>query len=408
MLADNNIESLKYELLKILKENILRYWVKNAVDEEYGGFAGYISSDNKVNKKASKGIILNTRILWTFSAAARFLKDRGYGKLADLAYSYLKENFIDYQYGGVFWELDYRGKPIIKKKQVYAQAFAIYALAEYYMMDRKTEVLDLAKDIYYLIEKYSYDTKYQGYIEAFSENWDDLDDVRLSEKDRNAKKTMNTHLHVLEAYTNLYRIWPEKQVYKSLKKIIDVFIGHFINEHNHLNLFFNEKWELTDNIISFGHDIEFSWLFTEAAEVIYDPGHIDQIRNIAVQMADTVINEGLDPDGGIFYERNPGTNHLDTDKHWWVQAEGMVGLVNAFQITNNNLYLEKAMELWEFINSFIIDHKYGEWFWKVNIRGMPYREVEKAGFWKCPYHNSRTCMEVINRLKGCPFETAFI
>ena len=395
-----NIEQLKNDLLKVLKENILGYWIKNTIDEEYGGFIGYINSDNEVNKKASKGIILNTRILWTFSAAARFLKNPGFSKLADLAYSYLKEKFIDYRYGGVYWELDYKGIPLEKKKQIYAQAFAIYALSEYYMMNGKAEALELAKEIYYLIEKFSYDTKYQGYIEAFGEGWDDLDDVRLSEKDRNAKKTMNTHLHILESYTNLYRIWPEKQLYNSLKKIINVFISHFINDKNHLNLFFNEKWELTDNIISFGHDIEFSWLFTEAAEVINDPRLINETGNIAVKIVDTVINEGFDSGGGIFYERNADSNHLDADKHWWVQAEGMVGLVNAYQITNNNSYLEKAMELWRFIDSCIIDHKYGEWFWKVNIHGMPYKEDEKAGFWKCPYHNSRTCIEVVKRLKG--------
>jgi len=400
MPAVTNIESLKKDLLKVLKENILEYWIKNTVDVEYGGFAGYISSNNEVNKKASKGIILNTRILWTFSAAARFLKDPWYSKLADLAYRYLKEKFIDYSHGGVFWELDYKGTPLEKKKQVYAQAFTIYALSEYYLMNRKTEAMDLAKEIYNLIEKYSYDPQYGGYIEAFSEDWEDLDDVRLSEKDRNAKKTMNTHLHILEAYTNLYRIWPEKQLYSSLKKIINVFISHFINDHNHLSLFFNEKWELTDNIISFGHDIEFSWLLTEAAEVIIDPDLINETRNIAVKIVDAVISEGFDSGGGIFYERDPVSDHLDTDKHWWVQAEGMVGLVNAYQITNNNFYLDKAARLWKFIDSFIIDHKYGEWFWKVNIHGMPYKEDEKGGFWKCPYHNSRTCIEVINRLKG--------
>jgi mannobiose 2-epimerase len=400
MPAVTNIETLKKELLRVLKENILEYWVKNAVDDEHGGFTGYISSDNKVNKKANKGIILNTRILWTFSAAARFLKDPGCSQLADLAYGYIKETFIDYKYGGVFWELDYKGTPLEKKKQVYAQAFAIYALSEYYMMNKKGEVLDQAKKIYYLLEKHSYDKKYDGYIEAYNEEWDSLDDVRLSVKDRNAKKTMNTHLHVLEAYTNLYRIWPEKQLYSSLEKIINIFINHFINDHNHLNLFFNEKWELTDNIISFGHDIEFTWLFTEAAKVIKDPDLINKTGKIALKMVYTVINEGFDPGGGIFYERNPGLNLTDADKHWWVQAEGVVGLVNAYQITGNNYYLAKAIELWKFINSFIIDHKYGEWFWRVNNNGIPYREDEKAGFWKCPYHNSRMCIEVINRLKG--------
>ncbi len=395
----SSIESLKKELLKVLKENILGYWVRNAVDKEYGGFTGYIGSNNEVNKQAGKGIILNTRILWTFSAAARFLKDSIYSELADLAYRYITEKFVDYKHGGVFWELDYKGTPLEKKKQVYAQAFAIYALSEYYKMNGKAKALDLAQEIYYLIEKYSFDHEYGGYIEAFSEDWDDLDDVRLSEKDKNAKKTMNTHIHILEAYTNLYRIWPDRQLNNSLRKIIDVFISHFVNDHNHLNLFFSEYWELTDSIISFGHDIEFSWLLTEAAEVIDDPRLINETGNIAVKMADTLISEGFDPHGGIYYEKNEGANHIDTDKHWWVQAEGMTGLVNAYQITKNNSYLDKALSLWKFIDSYIIDHKNGEWFWKVNARGKPYKEDEKAGFWKCPYHNSRTCMEVIKRLK---------
>ncbi|UCH13332.1 MAG: AGE family epimerase/isomerase, partial [Bacteroidales bacterium] len=218
-------------------------------------------------------------------------------------------------------------------------------------------------------------------------------------KDINAKKTMNTHLHILEAYTNLYRIWQDKQLYISLKKIIDVFIKYFINDNNHLNLFFNEIWELTDSIISFGHDIEFSWLLTEAAGVINDPELVNETRSIAVKMTDTVIGEGFDPGGGIYYEKNTGSDKMDKDKHWWVQAEGMVGLVNAYQITKNNTYLDKAISLWKFIDSFIIDHKYGEWYLKVNNKGIPYKEDEKAGFWKCPYHNSRACMEVINRLK---------
>lgn len=394
-----NTESLKKELLQVLKENILDYWIKHSIDKEYGGFLGYVNSNNDVNPKASKGIILNARILWTFSAAGIFLKDSYYKETADLAYNYIKDKFIDNKNGGVYWELNYKGEPLNRKKQIYAQAFAIYALSEYYLMNRNAAALELAKEIYYLIEKYSYDKKYEGYIEAFGEGWNDLEDVRLSEKDRNAKKTMNTHLHVLEAYTNLYRIWPDEKVGNSLIRLINVFAVYFINNQNHLNPFFTENWELTDNIISFGHDIEFSWLFTEAAEVINDADLLNKTKNIAVNMVDTVINEGFDSSGGIVYEMNPDSNHLDPDKHWWVQAEGMVGLVNAYQITNNYTYLEKAVKLWKFIDSFIIDHKYGEWFWRVNNQGIPYREDEKAGFWKCPYHNSRTCIEIINRLE---------
>ena len=394
-----NTESLKKELLQVLKENILDYWIRHTIDKEYGGFLGYVNSNNEVNPKASKGVILNTRILWTFSAAGIFLKDSYYKEIADLAYSYIKDKFIDNKNGGVYWELNYKGDPLNRKKQIYAQAFAIYALSEYYLTNREVAVLELAKEIYYLIEKHSYDTKNEGYIEAFGEDWNDLEDVRMSEKDRNAKKTMNTHLHVLEAYTNLYRIWPDEKVYGSLKKLINVFTEYIINDQYHLNLFFSEKWELTDNIISFGHDIEFSWLFTEAAEVIKDADLLNKTKKIAVNMVDTVINKGFDSSGGIVYEMNPDSNHPDQDKHWWVQAEGMVGLVNAYQITNNYTYLEKAAGLWKFIDSFIIDHKYGEWFWRVNNQGIPYKEDEKAGFWKCPYHNSRTCIEIINRLE---------
>ncbi len=392
-------EELKRDLLKILKNNILEYWAKNTIDKEYGGFVGYIGSDNKVNAKASKGIVLNTRILWAFSAGSLFLKDHGYAVLADRAYDYITDRFSDSKNGGVYWELDYKGEPLNRKKQVYAQAFAIYALSEYYRLRQKSETLETVKNIYYLIEKYSYDTLLGGYIEAFSEYWDDLDDVRLSEKDRNAKKTMNTHLHVLEAYTNLYRIWPENRVHDSLKRLINVFIEHFINNQNHLNLFFNEKWELTDNIISFGHDIEFSWLFTEAAEVINDPALIKETGDIALKMADTFVNEAFDSSGGIINEKNVDSGHVDFDKHWWVQAEGLVGLVNAYRISKEKAYLEKAVTLWNFIDSFIIDHRNGEWYWKVNSKGFRYREDEKAGFWKCPYHNTRTCIEVITRLK---------
>ncbi len=395
---DMTKESLKAKLLKTLTDNILDYWIKYAVDEEYGGFAGLVDANNKIDPSANKGIILNARILWTFSAAGSFVKNREYNKLADRAYSYILEKFVDPEYGGVYWELDYKGHTIDRKKQVYAQAFAIYALSEYYKLNKNKEVLELAKELYFMLEKYSLDKQDGGYIEAFTEDWKDMDDVRLSVKDRNAKKTMNTHLHVLEAYTGLLRIWPDKRLLSSLKDLINVFIQYFINDSNHLNLFFNEKWRKIDNITSFGHDIEFSWLFTEAAEVVNDPDLIAKTEDIALKMVDAVIKEGFAPDGGIYNEINSDTKHLDTDKHWWPQSEGVVGLVNAYRISSDNTYLERAIRLWDFIEEFIIDSEHGEWYWRVDNKGIHYKDNEKVGFWKCPYHNSRTCIEVINRL----------
>jgi mannobiose 2-epimerase len=393
-----DIKSFRDKLLTTLTDNILEYWIKNTIDENYGGFAGLVDINNKVDPKANKGIILNARILWTFAATGSFLKDDKYIILADRAYSYIIEKFIDLKHGGVYWELDYKGSVVDRKKQVYAQAFAIYALSEYYKVKKSNEVLKLAKEFFYMLEKYSLDKHDGGYIEAFTEEWKDMDDVRLSIKDRNAKKTMNTHLHVLEAYTNLFRIWPDEQLLNALKNLANIFINHFVNDSGHLNLFFDEKWNKIDNIISFGHDIEFSWLFTEAAEVACDPYLIGISEDIALKMVDAVIKEGFAPDGGIYNEINLNNNHLDTDKHWWPQSEGVVGLVNAYRISSDKSYLERAIRLWEFIDEFIIDHDSGEWYWRVNNKGIPYKNNEKVGFWKCPYHNSRTCIEVINRL----------
>lgn len=398
MSSSKDKESLKDSLSVILRNNILDYWVRYTIDNKYGGFAGYVGPDNKVNEKASKGIVLNSRILWAFSAGSLFLKDDSYAEVADRAYAYISDRFFDNKNGGVYWELDYRGQPLSRKKQVYAQAFAIYALTEYYRLSGKSEALEKAKGIYHLLEKHSYDGKHRGYIEAFSESWDDLDDVRLSEKDKNARKTMNTHLHVLEAYTNLYRVWTDKIVGDSLKRLINVFNGHFVSNNNHLNLFFSEDWKLTDNIISFGHDIEFSWLFTEAAEVLTDQALIKRARGTALNMVNTFINEAFDSSGGIINEKNLDTRHVDYDKHWWVQAEAVVGLVNAYQISREKTYLDRALKLWSFIDSFVIDHEHGEWFSRISSQGLPYSEDEKAGFWKCPYHNTRTCIEVSSRL----------
>ncbi len=393
-----DVKLFKNKLLLTLKENILGYWMKHTIDERHGGFAGFVDFNNKIDLTANKGIILNARILWTFAAAAKFLKDPEYTVIADRAYSYIIEKFVDPKYGGVYWELDNKGNAVDSKKQVYAQAFAIYALSEYYKLNKNDDVLKLAQELFYLLEKYSLDKNKGGYIEAFTEEWENMDDVRLSMKDRNAKKTLNTHLHVLEAYTNLLRIWPDEKLLSSLKNIISTFINYFINDSYHLNLFFDEKWHGIDNIISFGHDIEFSWLFTEAAEVLNDKDMIGITEDIALKMVDAVIDEGFAPDGGIYNEINLDTGHLDTDKHWWPQSEGVVGLVNAYRISSDNNYLERAIRLWDFIDEFIIDHENGEWFWRVDNKGILYNDNEKVGFWKCPYHNSRTCIEVINRL----------
>ena len=395
--------TLREEMEHDLSTNILPYWMNKMVDADNGGFYGRRDGHDVLDKSADKGVILTTRILWTFAHAARVYADRDvqqssdYRRMADRAYDYLIANFVDNEFGGVYWMLDAKGNPTSTKKQIYAQAFAVYALTEYFMVTQKKEALDKSIQIFYLIEKYSFDHEFNGYFEAFDRHWNLLADLRLSVKDANEKKTMNTHLHVLEAYTNLYRCWKDAALKKQLHNLILVFKDKIVDTRHHFQLFFDEHWNLRSHEISFGHDIEGSWLLFEAAEVLGDESLIATLKALAVKMVDTTIREGMDTDGGIMNEAgHKGVN--DTDKHWWPQSEAIVGLVNAYALTGEDRYLKIANHVWRFIKNNLIDREAGEWHWRVNRAGTVIRDEDKAGPWKCPYHNGRAALEIIRRL----------
>jgi mannobiose 2-epimerase len=378
--------------LAIELENILTFWENNSLDEINDGFVGERDFYNTLVPNASKGIILNSRILWSFSAASNHYKSTKHKAICERAFEYLQTFFKDEKYGGVYWELTSEGKPINKRKQIYAHAFIIYALAEYYKFSNNQEALDWALEIYTLIEKHAKDNVFNGYIEAFNEDWSPIEDMRLSNKDANEAKTMNTHLHVLEAYTNLYSVLKKPSIKKGLSQLIHLFLAKFLNSENHLNLFFDEQWNLKSNIISYGHDIETAWLLIEAAKVIDNKLLIKKTKKMAILIADTFINEGIDTNGGVNYEYNPTTKKTDYDKHWWPQAEAIVGLKYAYEITQNDIYLVKAMKILNFIQNNIIDKTNGEWFWRVDKNGIPNTSDCKIGMWKAPYHTSRACM----------------
>lgn len=380
-----------------LEDNILPYWSDKMIDEAQGGFYGRRDGFDQLEKGAPKGIILNTRILWTFSQAARLYPSPTYRAIADRAYQYISRHFVDPQQGGVFWMVDSAGHPLSTKKQVYAQAFAIYAWTEYYRLTGLEESLTYARQLYALLEQHSFDPAQGGYLEAFDRDWQLLDDLRLSTKDANEKKTMNTHLHVLEAYTNLYRCWPDAGLQAQLRNLIVVFRDKIINPQGHFDLFFDEQWQVRSHEISFGHDIEGSWLLCEAADVLGDPMLLHEIQQLALVLVDKTIAEGLDHDGGLMHEAN-ARGVCDTDKHWWPQAEALVGLVNAWQISGRTHYLVLARKVWEFIGRHLIDREQGEWFWRVNRFGQVNRDEDKAGPWKCPYHNGRALLELLQRL----------
>jgi mannobiose 2-epimerase len=397
-MINNSFKKLRVDIEEVLKSNILAYWEKYSVDELNGGFVGHVNFDNSVEEKANKGLILNTRLLWTFSIAANELHLDKYKQLAKRAYEYLRLRFKDDVYGGVYWDLSYNGRPVECKKQVYGQAFAIYALTEYYKCSVDSKALDWAIELFQLIEKYSFDEQYGGYIEAFERDWSGLQDMRLSEKDVNLEKTMNTHLHILEAYSSLYSVWPDPELKEQLQLLIQVFLHHFLNENYHLNLFFNKDWTKVGDTISFGHDIECAWLLTKAAKVINDNALLVLTRNEAIGIANQFIIEAIDYDGGIMNERFGVNGEYDRDKHWWIQAEALVGLMDAYSITGSDKFTDAIHKVWSFISEYMIDYQNGEWYWKVNRNGKPYTNMEKIGFWKCPYHNSRACLEMMKRI----------
>jgi mannobiose 2-epimerase len=448
-----------------LLEDILPFWRRHVVDQRRGGFIGQMSNDLRVQDDAPKGLILNARILWTFSAAWAYTQNDQDRALAQRAYEYLTHYFLDKEQGGYFWELDPNGAVLDDKKKVYGEAFCLYALAEYHRVFHEPQALKQAVDVFELIEAHARDNRHGGYLEAMSRDWKPCADMRLSDKDMNEKKSMNNHLHVLEGYTNLLRVWPdtvaawrgrpglvsrghpalvsERQeqgqdaLATSLRDLVDIFQRHILNaEQAHLQHFFDDAWTPKSDSYTFGHDIEGSWLLCEAAEVLAGvptwrgrPGLasrgrlalvsekegqgqacpersrrdalatslLAEVQSVAVKMAGAVLAEGLDTDGGLFYEGRDG-RIINPNKEWWPQAEAVVGFYNAWQLTGDNSFREAAVRCWQFIQDRVVDHEQGEWFWCIRPDGTPDPAQPKVSPWKCPYHNGRCCLEIIHRV----------
>jgi len=426
----------------VLEKNILRFWLKKMVDHENGGFYGSLDGNGVLHPEAEKGAILNARILWSFSAAYRVLSGKTaeretnlntafaecetYLEAASRAKDYFIEHFIDHEYGGVYWSVDYKGNPLDTKKQFYAIGFAIYGLSEYARATGNREALDYALQLYDCIEEHAFDHEYNGYIEAMTRDWQPIADMRLSEFDANYPKSQNTHLHIIEPYTNLLRCLkelqaqetcdyvpvlgsvlpvgisvPQENVYRveaSLRNLIDIFTDRILNpKTHHLDLFFDMDWTRgAGQLESYGHDIECSWLLHEAALVIGDKQVLKKVEPIVREVA-AASAMGLRPDGSMIHEANLDTGHVDNDLHWWVQAENVVGWFNIWQYFGDDDALQKALHCWQYIKENLIDWEHGEWFWSRHADGTLNTTDDHAGFWKCPYHNSRMCLEIIER-----------
>ena len=431
---NDRVQIMRREMQDVLTKNILPFWLDRMVDYEQGGFYGRIDGSGVLHPDAEKGAILNARILWSFSAAYRVLskvqsskiKVQCYLEAATRAKDYFIEHFIDREYGGIYWSLDSKGKPLDTKKQFYAIGFAIYALSEYVRATGDREALDYAIWLFECIEEHAFDREHNGYIEAMTRDWQPIADMRLSDLDANYPKSQNTHLHIIEPYTNLYRCIREMQaattcnyvpvlgsvlpidivvpmetlarIEGALSNLIDIFTDKILNpDTHHLDLFFEMDWTRgAGRLESYGHDIECSWLLHEAALVLNDPYILNKVEPIVREVA-RASEKGLRPDGSMIHEANLDTGHVDDDLHWWVQAENVVGWYNIWQHFHDEVALDKTVCCWQYIKDNLVDYDNGEWYWSRHADGTVNTVDDKAGFWKCPYHNSRMCLEIIER-----------
>ena len=400
MIKPAELETLSQQVGDHLFNHYLPFWYGPALDQECGGWQAWLTNDLQPDRSQPKGLILNSRILWAFSAAHQARPDPVYFEMAERAFGCLMHKFWDAEQGGAFWRISEVGQIVDDSKKIYGQAFYLYALAEFYQASRHPAALERAKVLFELIERHAYDPQFGGYVEVCLRNWSAaVADSRLSDKDMNEKKSMNNHLHLLEAYTNLHRVWPEPRVAARLRELIDIFLTHILDPRtHHLHHFFNEQWGLRSNTYTFGHDIEFSWLLCEAAAELRDAPLLAKVRTHALSTAQVVLTEGLSPSTGLCYEGRAG-KIIDAGRECWPQAEALVGFLNAFELSGNEAYFAAARQTWKFINEHLVDRVHGEWFWRIQPNGQPDSKLPKVSEWKGPYHATRACLETMRRTR---------
>lgn len=384
-----------------LRGNLLPFWLRHVPHPERGGFHGAVGRDGTPREGAPRAALMTSRILWTFSAAYRAYGDPAYRAMAARAYADLTGPFLDRVHGGVFWSLDPAGRPQADFKHVYGQAFAVYALSEYHRATGDAGALRAARALYRLIEERAADPVHGGYHEAFTRDWQRLRPGARTVVGPAGLKSQNTHLHVMEAYANLLRASGDDDVRQSQRRLIALILDRIVDPATgHLGLFFAPDWTPRSSEISYGHDIEFAWLVTEAAAELGDPDLLARVRPLAVRIAEVTLAEGVEPDGGIIYEADASGRPTQPHREWWVPAEAAVGFLNAYQISGDDRFLAAARAQWDYIQRHFVDREHGEWFHSVRPDGTVAVDRPKADGWKCPYHSGRACLELVQRARA--------
>ena len=376
-----------------LLNDIIPFW-QRLRDEEYGGFYGYMGYDLEIDKKAVKGCILNSRILWFFSNAYLLLKDEQLLKDAGHAFKFLKDHCLDEENGGIYWSLTFDGKPKDTTKHTYNQAFAIYALSSYYDASKDEQALKIAQELYHIVETKCKDE--YGYLEAFNIRFEPAENDKLSENGVMAEKTMNTLLHVFEAYTELYRVTHDSKVADNIRYMLDLVAEKVYNSKiGRQEVFFDRTWNTLIDLYSYGHDIETSWLIDRGLEILGDNAYTAKLSPITKTITENIYKRAY-IDHSLVNEAENGV--VDTTRIWWVQAEAVVGFLNGYQKSpEHKEYLEAAEDIWGYIRDYLVDKRCSEWYWALDENRKPLEKpiVEP---WKCPYHNGRMCFEVIRRI----------
>jgi mannobiose 2-epimerase len=381
--------------------HIMPFWCGPAVDHEQGGWMGWLSNDLKPDRSKPKGLIVHARILWAFSAVHRVRPEKIFREMADRAYDYLMTRFWDARSGGVFWRLTDAGLVLEDAKKIYGQAFFIYALAEYHQAFGASAALARAMEVFQLLEQHAHDPAHGGYLEVRRRDWSEAGpEARLSDRDMNEKKSMNNHLHVLEAFTNLRRVGGDERVGQRLRELLQLFEERILDARTgHFNHFFDEAWNVRSDSYTFGHDIEGAWLLCEAAEELADAGWRKRTEATALRMSEVALHEAIQSDGGLCYEGRGG-KIIDYGRECWPQAEAVVGFLNAFQLSGDPRYFAAARGAWDYIDRRLVDRVHGDWFWRITPEGKVDETLPKVSEWKGPYHSSRACLEAMRRLKA--------
>ena len=409
---------------KNLTECILPFWMK-LKDEENGGFYGLVDPEISVHKDAVKGVILTSRILWSFSEAYLTLGDMKYLEYAKHAYVFLRDKCVDKERGGVYWSVTYDGKPSDSQKHSYNHSFAIYALATYYEATGDEEALKLAIELFEVVEKHFNDGN--GYTEALDVSFNPSSNEKLSENGVMAARTMNTALHIMEAYTVLFKVLKygpadteymecglegadeySGMVQEKIEKVLDCFADKIYQGKDRLEVFFDKDFNPIIDLWSYGHDIEASWLIDRALEVLdedYIGDSLPKLKRLTDLLAETIYKTAISEDGSMLNECERGV--VNTKRIWWVQAEAIIGFVNYYQKHGGDAnpevsgYLKAAEAVWDICDKYFIDRRDGgEWFNELFEDLTPDRSMNIVDEWKCPYHTSRMCMEILKRMSA--------